>query len=156
MTTMDLKRVADVAAGECIRQGVGVYRLGGLLMAYGRAWMFAGNEKLPEAWTLLGVDGLARQVEPDNGGRYRTLPASFADQSTAIPAGSIPRAMETWFAVVGSKNWSGAGEVDGLVKEFLDIHPFSDGNGRLAWLIRTWLLDQWGAPEPLPDYYGTP
>jgi hypothetical protein len=145
---MDLKRVAEVAAGECVRQQVGVYELGGLISAYAAAQGLAESGRRPDDWALLGRQGLAFKVEGDNGGHYRTVPASFADGSFAIHPDNVPRAMGNWYAAVGKV------DVDDYVKEFLDIHPFSDGNGRLAWLIRTWLLGQWANPEPLPDYYG--
>lgn len=151
---MDLKRVAEVAAGECIRQGVGVSRLGSLLKAYANAHYYSTAGRLPDERVLLGPAGLAVMVEPENYGRYRSIPASFANGSFAIPAGNIPRAMESWSAAVADRSFMGGHPVDGLVKEFLDIHPFADGNGRLAWLIRAWLLGQWDKPEPLPDYYG--
>lgn len=42
---------------------------------------------------------------------------------------------------------------DRWIKDFLDVHPFVDGNGRTAWILRTWLMDEWSYPNVLPDYY---
>lgn len=47
-------------------------------------------------------------------------------------------------------------QVDERIKHLLDIHPWQDGNGRTASILRNWLLRQLDTPEPLPYYYGTP
>ncbi len=37
-------------------------------------------------------------------------------------------------------------------KAFLDIHPFQDGNGRIASLLFNWGMDTLNEPFPLPYY----
>jgi hypothetical protein len=44
-------------------------------------------------------------------------------------------------------------ECDQFVKMFLDIHPFVDGNGRTASILRNWMLGLLQNPQPLPYYY---
>ena len=44
--------------------------------------------------------------------------------------------------------------VDLYIKRFLDIHPFADGNGRTASILRNWLLNTMDDPTILPYYYG--
>jgi hypothetical protein len=149
----DLLRVAEAAARECIRQGVGVDRLGSLLVAYDHAHGLARDGEVPNDWNLLGYGGLAKVVEPDNGGMVRSVPVSFADGSQAVAPGILPQALDGWFSAVREVR-GGNIPVDTWIKEFLDIHPFVDGNGRTAWILRVWMLDQWDDPEPLPDYYG--
>lgn len=41
-----------------------------------------------------------------------------------------------------------------FIKQFLDIHPFADGNGRTASILRNWMLGTMHDPQPLPYYYG--
>lgn len=43
---------------------------------------------------------------------------------------------------------------DEFVKEFLDIHPFTDGNGRVAFILHNLKNKTMDYPNPLPDYYG--
>ena len=150
---MDLLRIAEAAARECVRQGVGLDRLGSLVIAYDRAHDYARDGELPSAWYLIGYGGLADVVEPDNGGRIRSVPVSFANGSQAVAPALVPQALDGWFGAVQAVRDGGV-PVDAWIKEFLDIHPFVDGNGRTAWILRVWMLDQWDDPEPLPDYYG--
>lgn len=45
-------------------------------------------------------------------------------------------------------------EVEVWIKTLLDIHPWTDGNGRTASLLRNLMLGKMQDPEPLPYYYG--
>jgi len=42
---------------------------------------------------------------------------------------------------------------DEFVVEFLKIHPFKDGNGRVAFLLYNILNNSLDDPAPLPDYF---
>ncbi len=44
--------------------------------------------------------------------------------------------------------------VDDYIKQLLDIHPWADGNGRTASILRNWMLGTLDDPSPLPYYYG--
>ena len=46
------------------------------------------------------------------------------------------------------------GSEEGLIKALLDIHPWADGNGRTASILRNWVYGKLDDPEPLPYYYG--
>lgn len=160
---MSLARVALVAAEECTRQKVGLARLVLLLKGFHRARVIAAiGGSGPTEYDVCGPLGLAVLTEPDNKGTYRRTPVTFRDGTDAINAQNVPQAMAQWWAgvdalfdLVGDPSAPHVSEVvDGLIKNFLDIHPFTDGNGRLAWLLRVWLLNQWDNPEPLPDYFG--
>lgn len=158
---MSLVDIARVAAGECIRQKTDLKGLVRLLHAYRTARTLAQFGG-PEEADVVGPGLLALLIEPSNNGVYRKTPVTFSDGTNAVNAQNIPQAMMQWWAgvdafsdLVGNPSASHVATVaDGLIKAFLDIHPFTDGNGRLAWLLRVWLLDQWDYPEPLPDYYG--
>lgn len=43
-------------------------------------------------------------------------------------------------------------DVDRWIKSLLDIHPWQDGNGRTASILRNWMLNQLHNPVPLPYY----
>lgn len=81
---------------------------------------------------------------------YRTTPVTFDSGGHSLNASVIPTAMPrlienaperceffAWFA------W---------VKAFLDIHPFPDGNGRIASLLFNWGMGTLDEPFPLPYY----
>ena len=88
---------------------------------------------------------------------YRTVPAYFANGNHAIPAWNVPNAMAR--LIEGLNAYKGANSrwesyVNFLVKEFLDIHPFADGNGRVAFVLYNWLNGTLDNPVTLPYYYG--
>lgn len=162
---MTLSEIAAVAGAECDRQEVDLHALVRLLSVYEVTRDCARDfGEYPTANALLGPNGMAATIAPDNQGEYRTRPVYFKDLTLGVNHRVIERAMNNWFEGVSaywasSNNsvWTETDKVfvaDMLIKEFLDIHPFTDGNGRLAWIVRTWLLDQWESPEVLPDYYG--
>jgi hypothetical protein len=153
---MNIVRMSTVAAQECERQQVGLDSVARLLEAahvvHRRAFP---NAVATEPWWKW-VAGI---IEPRNNGHYRCVPVTFADMSQGIPWSTVPRAMETWWAEIPhiftsvenasfKVRW-----VDTLIRDFLKIHPFVDGNGRTAWLLRVWMLDQWDNPQPLPNYF---
>lgn len=45
-------------------------------------------------------------------------------------------------------------EVDDWIKRLLEIHPWVDGNGRTASIIRNWFLGTLESPFDLPYYFG--
>lgn len=146
---LNMERIALVAAQECVRQQVDLVHLSYLLNAYSSAVSLAKSDPTPKLHTIMW---LASIVEPMHGGSYRETPVRFSDFTLAVRANTIPGAIKNLVAMVGEAQE--AHEVDAWIKSFLDIHPFNDGNGRTAWLLRVWLLDQWHYPENLPDYYG--
>jgi hypothetical protein len=122
---------------------------------------YANARQWSEARPLLHASDLfdvAASIEPDKAGTVRrtplqrpfgTLPPQLLDAALAqmFPFGNGLSPHGLW-----SLEWRD--EVERWVKNLLDVHPFRDGNGRTAWVMRVWLLWQWDHPEPLPDYYG--
>lgn len=151
------KKITDAIKLECDRQLVGKEERGYLLEAY----RWAEIRKMPLTEDFLAK--LARMIEPSNGGQYRHLPVTFHGIVGGVEPREIWYVMQRWiqFFNVEYDTWKEHPDshwreihADAVIKEFLNIHPFSDGNGRTAWLLRVWMLNQWDDPQPLPDYYG--
>lgn len=159
MATM--KTIFTAIQVECDRQEVGLDRVMMLADVYWDAMHHGINDWCPVEWDFLDKEGFAYRIEPKNRGQYRHTPVFFADLSTAMAPSLIPSQMTKWWDRLASV-WDTRNEsdpmhfredVDWLIKEFLIIHPFQDGNGRIAWLLRVWLLHQWEKPEELPNYF---
>lgn len=153
-----MKRVLTAIQVECDRQQVGIDRVMMLADVYSDAMHLAIDYGQPFEWDFLERDGFAYRIEPKNRGMYRRTPVFFADLSTAMAPSLIPSQMTKWWDRIRLVWTNGQGGlhchyVDEMIREFLVIHPFQDGNGRIAWLLRVWLLNQWDNPEPLPDYF---
>ncbi len=120
----------------------------------------------------LFVQNIARYVEPDVN-RWRTdftnlrlSHVGFDNGGSACPAGEVAHRFQRWVDQLNyeAKDYGCKGVteyidgdiwlVDSYMKQLLDIHPWQDGNGRTASILRNWLLDQMSDPEPLPYYFG--
>ena len=65
----------------------------------------------------------------------------------------LPSRFERWVTFV--QNMETSEDVETVIKMFLDIHPFADGNGRTASILRNRMLGTLNDPTPLPFYYGS-
>lgn len=144
------KKIVEACLYECIRQGTGYREVGCLIESYWFAKEIS-RTLLPERSTIQKV---AQLVEPqiNNGGRYRKVPASFEVGRLAMDANKIPFAMESLEDFV--ERVQDEEDIDKWVKLFLDIHPFADGNGRIAFILHNWLSKTMDFPHPLPEFYG--
>jgi len=81
---------------------------------------------------------------------YRTTSVIFASGSPAANAQSIPGAMTRLF--VHSPKKGEFNEWYAWIHAFLKIHPFQDGNGRIASILFNWGMNTMDNPIPLPYY----
>lgn len=115
------------------------------------AWCYANHSK--EFPALQAISNMSWLITRRTG--YRFGPAVFNQGRDAIAPHLIERTMETWHKSISSQSKENLARLaDDYIKDFLDIHPFVDGNGRVASLLwnhaKNTLLD----PEPLPYFYG--
>jgi len=121
----------------------------------------AGPTRMLKAWeylkesddlTLDDIVALGTILEPKNNGKFRSVPVTFNQESRpALAPELVDRQMILWFDnVFKNEEYT----TDEKMKMFLDIHPFLDGNGRVASLLYNYLNENLDNPVPLPYYYG--
>lgn len=87
-------------------------------------------------------------------GMYRQMPAVFNQGTPAVHHSLIPTSMDRWNEWVRTTKSPDAHQIDLFMREFLEIHPFADGNGRIASLLYNYLHGTMFDPVPLPYYFG--
>lgn len=80
---------------------------------------------------------------------YRVTPATFQNGGSSARADTIPDAMER---LLNHAPFVKEDILDDWIKQFLWVHPFEDGNGRTASILRNWFLGTLGNPTDLPHY----
>lgn len=78
---------------------------------------------------------------------YRQTPVSFRDGGTAADWWEVPHLMERLLS------FQHEATPDEFTKQFLDIHPFADGNGRVGSLLWNILSGTIKSPVRMPNYY---
>lgn len=156
---MSLVAIATGAAVECERQQVGIRQLGYLLNAHAHACFYGMR-------TPGDIISLAVKVEPyKNLHGFRKTPVTFQNGGSSAMASEISRLVDQLCESVHMFIIDPSAEdlahsmavtkdqlLNALVKEFLWIHPFVDGNGRVAWLLYNYLMGTLDNPLPLPDF----
>lgn len=135
--------VTDWAVSECVRQRVTDLKFVGNIVA---ALALAESRGLtPSTITIDDVKDVGKAVAPASAGWWRKTPVTFASGGSAASAQNVPRLMGN--LVEMGRDLS----TDEWVKEFLDIHPWEDGNGRTAAVLQV-AFD--GVLRPLTNHYG--
>lgn len=138
----------SIIRAECIKQHVGEDRMGFLRKGYDLAKV---NVDAGVTLTLDLCLEYAVIIEPDNKGQVRSTEVTFANGGYAVPASNVRSALEALFDNVDVAVDDESTEY--WVREFLTIHPFTDGNGRTAWLLLQILGNKCTTPVPLPYFF---
>jgi len=140
----DIEAIVIHCLREGLRQHVGVAQIGSLLHGYDYA--LENATRLPTEGDFLHLAGI---IEPSNGGRYRQTPVTFANGGSSCAPGQIAQTMGRLFGFLDAET-----DAEEFTKAVLQVHPFSDGNGRTGFILRNWLNGTLVTPEPLPYYFG--
>lgn len=139
---MNLVGIARACAVECERQQVGVEGVVALLHAYQYALAQGGVP--PDEFDMRE---LARVIEPSTRGRYRTTPVIFKEGGSAAPPGTVGEGIARLF-----ERLDGEVAAEEFLRALLSIHPFTDGNGRVGFVLFNWLRGTLEDPVPLPEF----
>ncbi len=151
--------VLDYVVSETERQSGTTREAVGMLRAYD-LFVEAHQRKAPITESL--VLGSTSFINGLNG--YRAVPAVFNQGMPALPPGDVLRqAMRRWYEMLDSlvsvpgyhNQFDTPREVaDYFTLEFLQIHPFADGNGRIGSLVWNFLNNTLYKPVPMPYFFG--
>jgi len=138
--SLDIHAVARVAALECERQQVDLHALSRLLAAY--AFVYENQDV---ELSIGHVIMLGSMVEPVKARKFRITPVTFRNGGSSAPHDMIYELLEHR---IEERDLT----VEEFIKEFLWIHPFEDGNGRVAWILQNWLNKTMDRPDTLKEY----
>lgn len=148
-----ISNVLNPIVEEVERQGEGSYEsVLGLL----DAWKDLRYYDSERAYKPLTVDALCRanllamMHRPDSTGALRRVPVTFANGGTAMPHGLVPRAFENLMEA----NAEGRLTPEEFYQELMYIHPWTDGNGRIGFLVYNLLQETYFDLVPAPHYRG--
>lgn len=147
----EMLRVVHYCADEVERQGDGPLYVAHMFEAwlYAREYVAAkGNMATENDICILSM--LVRGF--DRIPHYRNTPVTFANGSFGLDPQHVYRQMG--LLVAEGLDPRSQMTLDEWIKTFLDIHPFEDGNGRVASLL--WNVGRGKITNPviMPDFYG--
>lgn len=91
-------------------------------------------------------------------GNLRNTPVGFATGGKATNPVDVPHQFHRWAVtwtegILRPQEQATEEEVDRAVKALLQIHPWVDGNGRTASILRNWMLGTLDNPTQLPNFF---
>lgn len=158
---MNLVAVANACAVECVRQKVGLREVGYLLNAYD--WLADKNTTWgmffsgPMPLDISDFDILGATVEPQKNRRgFRNTPVTFQNGGSSCHPQRIREKMTDLVNLInnGRDDYKEHPETFArrVTAEFLWIHPFNDGNGRVGFMLWNYLMETLDNPVALPDF----
>jgi hypothetical protein len=143
--------ITNFCAAEVARQQRGPIQVAWMVDAHLRL-MFRTPEWLIDVKdaerVLIVVLDLGRRVENDiNSNGWRCTPVTFKQGGNAAPAGEIQDRMLRW-----AENFYSMTPEEAY-KEFEEIHPFKDGNGRVGALLYNWKRGTLDKPVVPPNFW---
>lgn len=157
----NVRQVCKVAIRECQRQGLGFRSLIDLLSAYEVAYFAFEKGQAP---TIDRIKRVAQLIDPVNNDDLRNTPVEFEHlMGKTCPVDLVSQAVADWSGSL-EDSWNmnlfdpeNKNEyridmiIQNYVRQLLWIHPFKEGNERLAWIVFNWLKGCLDYPMPLPD-----
>jgi hypothetical protein len=125
------------------------------VMSWWYLWQLPVDERLTahhvrQAHSILMHGAVGAGGERHFAGKFRTRPAFASSSGPAVDAFVHPTDIESRLAhVLATLRTDDLGSIARFLEQFLYVHPFLDGNGRLARLLVARCLKQHGLPFPV-------
>ena len=142
-------QIVKYCAEEVERQGDGPIAVEWMLRAWNQALAWVASNV---AVTVDRIEQLGRLVEPDQNPHGFRRVAVRVGPHLCPPWQDVPSLMERFVARLGALEPK---MVDPAMtyKYFEEIHPFSNGNGRVGKILFNWLLGMLHEPQMPPNFF---
>lgn len=145
MQSRDIERVARWASIECEKQRSGERSVGRMV----EGWVYAIGQNRPPNANQIQHLGFLVEPRTNTDGRWRKTQVRVGMSVKPDPA-EVPRLMDNLINA-----WADI-DADAWYREFEEVHPFGDGNGRTGNILWNWHRGTL-TPDRLefpPDYWG--
>lgn len=115
------------------------------------AWHYATTKAAPRRWPLYeDILVIGHLIKPSHNRVFHPRRCNVLVGTYRAPDWEeVPRLLTEWVDAV----WDGRLNADEAYKEFEEIHPFEDGNGRAGKVLYNWLRGTLLAPEWPPNFW---